>query len=503
MENKLTKRTWLNIIVFSFMGGIAWNLENMYFNTFLYDSIYEGVSKAQLEEWGVMATSTAVARMVALSAVTAVVTTFIMGTLSEKMKKRKAFISFGYIIWGLVTASFGFISKENIASLFGLSDEAQILLYTIWAVIIMDMVMTFMGSTSNDSAFNAWTTDVTNPVVRPKVETVLLFVGLVAMLAVMGVGSLCQADVVSYKMFFLILGIIVSASGVFGLFALKDPEIKGEKTNSSYWSDLFYGFRPSVVKENSKLYLVLAAICIYNVAIQVFFPYLFTYLGSVIVPGADFKDIKTIIAAVLAVAGLAAGVILLLRASGKDKVKAYITTIVLFIAGLAVLSTSTNIIIVLIGIAPTLIGYVVLQIQLNAAVRDHIPEDKVGLFQGIRMIFFVLIPMVVGPALGDIAIRSSNFTIMEYGEPKEVPSTSMFFYASIVALLIFVPLFLLSKKEPGSDKNKNKFIVAIIISIAVIAVMTLMKDFMPAGAILTPTDATPTDVIETTAALIQ
>ena len=502
MENKLTKRTWLNIIVFSFMGGIAWNLENMYFNTFLYDSIYEGVSNSKLAEWGIMAPSTAVSRMVALSAITAVVTTFIMGTLSEKMKKRKVFISFGYIIWGVITAAFGFISKGNIASLFGLSDEANILLYTIWAVIIMDMVMTFMGSTSNDSAFNAWTTDVTNPVVRPKVETVLLFVGLVAMLAVMGVGSLCQGKVISYQVFFLGLGLIVSLSGVFGLFALKDPEIKGEKTNSNYWSNLFYGFRPSVVKENSKLYLVLAAICIYNIAIQVFFPYLFVYLESVIIPGAVF-DAKTIIVAVLAVAGLAAGVILLLKASGKDKVAAYIVTIVLLIAGLAVLSTSTNIIIVLIGIAPTLIGYVVLQIQLNAAVRDHIPEDKVGLFQGIRMIFFVLIPMVVGPWLGDIAIRSSNFTIIEYGEPKAVPSTSMFFYASIVALLIFVPLFLLSKKEPGSDKNKSKFIVAIIVSVAVIIILTLVKDFIPAGAIVTPTDVTPTDVIETTAALVQ
>ena len=250
MENKLTKRTWLNIIVFSFMGGIAWNLENMYFNTFLFDSVYDGVSKAKLEQWGIMAPTTAISRMVALSAITAVVTTFIMGTLSEKMKKRKVFISVGYIVWGVITASFGFISKENIASLFGLSDDAKILLFTVWAVIIMDMVMTFMGSTSNDSAFNAWTTDVTNPVVRPTVETVLLFVGLVAMLAVMGVGSLCQADVVSYKVFFLGLGIIVSLSGVFGLFSLKDPEIKGEKTNSNYWSDLFYGFRPSVVKDN-------------------------------------------------------------------------------------------------------------------------------------------------------------------------------------------------------------------------------------------------------------
>ena len=280
MENKLTKRTWLNIILFSFMGGVAWNLENMYFNTFLYGSIYEGVSAEALA--GVMPPTTAISRMVALSAVTAVVTTFIMGTLSEKMKKRKVFISVGYIIWGIITASFGFISKENVATVFGLSDEVKILAFSIWAVIIMDMIMTFMGSTSNDSAFNAWVTDVTNPTIRPKVETALLFVGLVAMVAVMGVGSLAQGGVVSYKNFFLGLGIVVAICGVVGLFTLEEPKIKGEKTNSNYWSDLFYGFRPSVVKENSKLYLALAAVCLYSISVQVFFPVQFLILKQLL-----------------------------------------------------------------------------------------------------------------------------------------------------------------------------------------------------------------------------
>ena len=444
MEKKLSKRIWLNICVFSFMGGLAWNIENMYFNTFLYDSIYGGASANALAN--VMVPTTAISRMVALSAITAVVTTFIMGTLSEKMKKRKVFISVGYIIWGIITAAFGFISKDVIAKTLGISDEVKVLAITVWVVIIMDMVMTFMGSTSNDSAFNAWLNDVTNPLVRPKVETALMFVGLFSMLAVMGLGSVAQSGAMSYSTFFLILGAIVTLSGVMGLFSLEDPKIKGEKTNTSYWSDLFYGFRPSVIKENANLYLVLTALCIYNVAIQVFFPYLFVYLGNVIVPNAVF-DVKTIIVAVVAVAALAAGVIGMLKASDKKRFAANIVTIVLFIVGLFILSTSTNIIVVLIGIVPTLIGYVVLQIQLVATMRDFIPEDKVGLFQGIRMIFVVLIPMIVGPALGDIACRSSNITIVEYGVEKLVPSTSMFFYAAIVAIFVLVPMLILAKKK--------------------------------------------------------
>ena len=151
--------------------------------------------------------------------------------------------------------------------------------------------------------------------------------------------------------------------------------------------------------------------------------------------------------AVLAVAALIAGIVAILKVANNNKLKAFIPTILLFIIGLFILSTSTNMIVVLIGIAPTLIGYVVLQIQLSAAVRDFIPEDKVGLFQGIRMIFAVLIPMVVGPMIGDIACQISNLTIVEYGVEKLVPSTSMFLFAAIVAVFVFVPIILLSKKN--------------------------------------------------------
>ncbi len=447
MENKLSKRLWINILLFSFMGGVAWNLENMYFNTFLFNSVYGDAAAAAKE--AVMAPTTAISRMVAFSAITAVATTFIMGTLSEKMKKRKIFISLGYILWGIITAAFGFITKENMAAVFGLTDATQILLVTVWAVIIMDMVMTFMGSTSNDSAFNAWVTDVTNPEVRPKVETALLFIGFVAMGAVMGFGTLAQTGVLSYKLFFLILGAVVSLCGVAGLFLLTDPESKNKSTSSDYWSDLLYGFRPSVIKENSRLYLVLSALCIFNCAFQVFFPYLFVYIFEVILPqneGVNFLSAGVLIPAVLAVAGLVAGVIVLLKVSGKNKLYGLFPSVVCLAVGLAVLSTSYNIVAVVVGIAPTLVGYLVLTVQLNASIKDFIPEDKVGLFQGIRMIFVVLIPMVVGPAIGDFACRNSTIDIVnEFGEVIPL-AKSMFLYSAAIAVLVFIPLAVLAKK---------------------------------------------------------
>lgn len=65
MEKKLSKRLWFNFILFGFMGQVAWNIENMYFNTFLYNSVYANASEAAMA--GTMAPTTAISRMVALS----------------------------------------------------------------------------------------------------------------------------------------------------------------------------------------------------------------------------------------------------------------------------------------------------------------------------------------------------------------------------------------------------------------------------------------------------
>ena len=445
-NGKLSGRIWAGILLFMFMGSLAWNVENMYFNTFLSDCVYnEGAFGASLT------LTDAINIMVTLSAITAVVTTFIMGTLSEKLRNRKAFISFGYIAWGIVTALFGFITKENVANIFGLTDPGQIITVTAWIVVIMDMIMTFMGSTSNDSAFNAWVTDVTTPESRPKVETAFTFMGFIAMAVIMVVGSLAQGGTISYSVFFVGMGAVVAVVGILGVFLIDNPKKfeNAEKKNTSYWADLFYGFRPSVVKENSGLYLVLSALCIFNIAFQVFFPYLFVYLGDVVLPaneGVNFLSAGIIIPAVISVASIVAGIVILMKVAEKSKSVAFLTSSALLVAGLFILSTSTNILTIIIGIAPVLIGYLVLTIQLGASTRDYTPQDNVGLFQGIRMVFSVLIPMVVGPTLGNIATKNTT------GADNVLPTKAIFLYAGVVALFVFIPMIALLKKEKKNAK---------------------------------------------------
>ncbi|MBO5421916.1 MAG: MFS transporter [Clostridia bacterium] len=457
-KEKLSKKNWFIITLFCFMGGIAWNTENMYFNTFITNEIYADVSRAAI--LGTMEATTAVARMVALSAIAAVVTTFIMGALSDKLKNRKMFISVGYIFWGIVTAMFGFISKENVANLFNLTDEVKILGCTVWFVILMDIVMTFMGSTSNDAAFQAWVTDVTVPRQRPIVETVLSVVGTVSSFAVTGVGSFAQAGTISYKVFFIGLGVVVSLCGVVGLFLIKDPPrtLLQSDSSSSYLADLFYGFRPSVIVKNSRLYLALVSFCFAIIAFQVFYPYLLTYVQYVIIPDnggvANILKPGVIILAVIVVLILLACIVTLLKLSTKKRGLCLVIGVIVMTLGFLLLSTSTSIYVIIVSLLPVVLGNALVNILFSAAVKDFIPEGKAGLFQGIRMIFAVLIPMVVGPVIGDMACQHAAQTILNEANAEViVPAKDMFLWAAIVCIFALIPLYFLIKKGVESKEN--------------------------------------------------
>lgn len=452
-ENKLGAKLWLNLIVFGFMGQIAWNVENMYFNTFLYNSIYNGASQNAVNNS--IDVMSAISLMVALSAATAVITTFLIGTLSDKLGKRKIFISLGYVLWGITTGVFGFISTENTASIFNISDEAKVLTLTVSIVIIMDCVMTFMGSTSNDAAFNAWVTDVTNTKNRATAESVLAILPVLAMVAVMGISGIATSN---YSKFFIILGAVVSVCGIVGMFTLKDSG-DGVKKDTPYFKELVYGFRPDVVKANSKLYLSLAAVCIFSTAVQVFFPYIFIYLTNGL--GFDLNNLMSNITTpvligapivLIAVIALIVSMGRLIDKIGKDKF--IIVSVILFIIGLILTGFAKSLSKFLICIIPLLAGYALLMIMLNAAVRDFTPEGKVGLFQGVRMVFAVLIPMVVGPIIGNIVCRVSSFTyINDYGVETSAPGNVMFFASAAVAVLIVIPLVYLIKKGFTPEKQ--------------------------------------------------
>lgn len=460
MSNKngrLSKRIWTAIILFMFISSIASGVESMYLSLFLDNTVFkDGAMGASLT------LTDTVNLIVSLAAVISGVTTFVMGTLSEKMKNRKLFISIGFIVWGVVMFIFSAVKKENVASVFGFTDIAETITATAVIVIAFSLVLAFLRSTTSDAAFNSWVTDVSTPEASPKIETAFTIMGFVATGVITFLVTNAQSGTIEYSAIFVLFGVIAIVLGILGFFIIDNPkkfeEAKKTEKESSYWSDLFYGFRPSAVKENSNLYLMLSSGCLFNCAYQVFFPYLFIYIGSVVIPaneGVNLISAEVIIPVIIAILVVAACVILFMKVYTDDKASAFIASVLSFIAGLLIMSTTKNIVGIIAGLTPGLIGYINIMIQFGATVRDNIPQDKVGLFQGIRMIFLFFIPGIIGPTLGNIAAKNSDITYMQNGAVKVLPTESMFLYAAIVAMLIFIPMLPFLKKDKERAKRQK------------------------------------------------
>lgn len=439
-EKKLSPSLILNIILFGFMGQVAWAVENNFFNLFLFNEIGGD--------------STDISNMVAASSVVAVLTTLFMGSLSDKINKRKIFICGGYIIWGVTVMAFSLISPENVAKIMGTTPAAAVS-STVLLVIVMDCIMTFMGSTSNDAAFNAWITDITSSSNRAKTESILALLPVIAMVAVTAAfGSL--SGKFGYPVCFLGLGIIVSICGIVGIFSIKESRT-GVKATASFGECLSYGFRPSVIKNNKSLYISLVCMGIFSIASQIFFPYLFIYVAHYI----DMETLKLtvptiILAAVVIIGAIAALISIVLLSDKKGKAPFLFPSAAFFIIGLIlVYFADKNIIYFALSAVIAIVGYGLLMIMLNAAIRDFTPEDKAGQLQGVRMIFSVLLPMLIGPRIAAkiTDIYATAQYANDYGEMVNIPAPHIYLGAAIAGAFIVIPLFFLVK-EFKKEHNK-------------------------------------------------
>ena len=306
--------------------------------------------------------------------------------------------------------------------------------------------MTFFGSTANDAAFNAYVTDATDKSNRGRVESVLAILPLISMLVIFGLfDGLTQQG--RWKEFFSIFGLAVTVVGVLSIFLIQDvPGLLPRR--DSYLKNLLYGLRPDVIRANPQLYLSFAAFCLFSVAVQVFFPYLIIYIQNYL----GITDYAIILGVVLILASVFSVI------SGKfidkiGKMRFTVPAAVIMLAGLVGMYFVRESVPVMVAGTVMMSGYMMMTAALGANIRDWTPADKVGHFQGIRMIFAVLLPMIIGPAIGAAVIRGSDSTYVELGQIKSVPTPSIYLAAALVLLSVAVPVMLLRASEKKAGEN--------------------------------------------------
>ena len=431
MESKLGIRKWLSFLLAGFVGQIAWAIENNCLNLYVF---YTSPEKA---------VTLFIPLMTALSAVTATITTLFMGALSDRLGKRKIFISCGYIIWGVSIVLFAFLDPTNKVTL--IANNSAFVAGTM--IVITDCVMTFFGSTANDAAFNAYVTDNTNPTNRGKVEAVLSILPLFAVVIAVVLGSMLYKEG-KWDLFFYIFGGLVTVIGVVCLFLFGKEELQPNK-EEPYMKNIVHGFRLRVVKENPKLYLALLSFMVFNIAIQVFMPYLMVYIDH----GLDVDYMSTV-APIIGAASIITVVIgVFMDKLGKNKV--LFPALGVAMLGGVLMTFLKGQIGVIIACTLLMAGYLVSTAVLGAKVRDYTPANQAGLFQGVRMVFVVMVPMVTGPYIGLAAssMNASNTYVDDYGQVVTTPSSFIFLFTAAVLVLALIPIILLIRKEKKDEAS--------------------------------------------------
>ena len=425
---KKNPKFWIALVIFSLVGQIAWVMENMYFNVFIYKMFNAGPG--------------AISGMVMASAIAATVTTLLIGALSDKVGKRKLFICGGYILWGISILSFALIRMDVISRFVPVASAASV---GISLVIIMDCVMTFFGSSANDAAFNAWLTDSTNEKNRGAAEGINAMMPLMAILVVFGgFMSLNQDLPETWTIIFSVIGGVVVLLGILGFFLIEEPKIDNTG-NENYLKNIFYGFRPRVIRENKALYLALLAYALFGISIQIFMPYLILYYEvSLKMENYVLLFAPAIIlaAAFTAVYGR--------RYDRKGFQKSAVPVIILLMAGYVLLYFFRSTVPVFAGSLLMMCGYLAGMAVFGAILRDKTPAGKAGMFQGQRIVGQVLIPGVIGPAIGKMVLKNAELIVNTDGTTSFIPNENIFlaaFLAAVVIWVSFVPLFRQLKKE--------------------------------------------------------
>lgn len=438
-----SRSSWIILLLFGTIGQLAWSVENMYFNLFVFETVAPNLDTVTL--------------MVQLSGIAATVTTLVAGVLSDKTGNRRSFIAWGYVIWGVTVALFGCLSPELVGKIFSL-DSARAVSVALILVVVGDCVMTVFGSTANDAAFNAWVTDNTRPEFRGTVEGVVSILPLIAMLVVAG-GFGILVSAIGYTALFVGLGAVISLSGVLGIFLIKDSP---ETERSGTLGDIFYGFRPSVVRTHLPLYVSFVIILVYGIACQIFMPYLIIYMKTYL----SFTVLEySIVFGAAIVLGAVINVFLGRLSDRMDKVKLlYIASGVmalgLFGMYLAPAGNKTASLLVF-GIFGFVMicGYIFVSALCGSMVRDYTPEGAVGKLQGVRMVFSVLIPMLAGPAIGNAINKAQGLKLEDAGADimttEYIPAPEIFLVGAIVTLLLFAIIPLLGKAV-RADAGKCK-----------------------------------------------
>jgi len=429
-QNKGMARFWILAWGLGIIGQICWNVENQWFNTFVYAKIAKD--------------PTIISWMVAISAIATTIATFVFGTASDRSGKRKPYIVTGYILWGIFTILFG--TTEFITG--GRTNQAQqVIMLAAVAVVLMDALMSFFGSMGSDAAYNAWMNDNMNSTNRGQIGAALATQPIIGTILGTVIGGMLIGGNDNYTRLFVTMGGLVIVFGLLSLLIMKDnPDLKPNR-EGSFWKQLMGAFNFRELSKRKELIWVFITLAVYFIAFDVYYPhmgnYLIYYLGFA-------PDSIGIIEGLALIVGMLI-VIPTSRMINRNRItETAAISIVLSFVGIGILglfvspgnvdpSTVLNWNI-LIGLLFFGFGYVMFMQVISVWMKQLFPSDSKGQFEGFRIVFFVLLPWLISPFISNPIIKSTGRMMDSSGNVEYLPTDALFRISAVLILLTFVPL---------------------------------------------------------------
>ena len=419
-------RMWLLIWGLGLAAQMCWNIENQWFNTFVYAKIGKNPS--------------IITGMLICSAAATSFSTFFFGTWSDRSGKRRHFMSYGYILWGIFTIVFGlteFLPKEMYV-LAGLS------------VVLADTVMSFFGSMANDASYNAWTNDIMTDANRGQIGAALATQPVLGTILGTVVGGFLVGEHDNYMRLFLVMGGAIIVFGILTLFILNEGDDVESSVRGTFWHQFGEVFNFKALFARRELFWVHVCIAVFFIGFNIYFAYMGNYIIYYLGFSADQMGVIEAVPLVLAMlSAIPVGMLL-----NRDKhVPVVIAAILINFAGLWILRPLTPAMVdtsklinpvLLLGIFVVGVGYVAFLQAMKVWAKRLYPADSRGQFEGIWVLFFVLIPMIGGSIGGEAVVRASGETFVDAvsGQTQFIPNGNIFLWGSVVILLSLIPAML-------------------------------------------------------------
>jgi MFS family permease len=313
--------------------------------------------------------------------------------------------------------------------------------------------MSFFGSMGNDAGFNTWTNDIMTDRNRGQIGAALATQPVLGTILGTVVGGMLVGENDDYLRLFIVMGVFVIVFGVISLLSLNKKDDVAPSVRGSFWQQFVSVFNFKQFFQLKELVWVNVGVAVFFIGFNVYFAYIGNYLIYYLGYTADMMGIIEAVPLVLAM--LTAIPIGILINKNKHPIIA-VAAIVTNIIGLMILFPvkaanvdPTRIFnpVLWLGIFVVGVGYVGILQTTKVWTKQLYPADAKGQFEGIWILFFVLIPMIGGSLIGQAVVKTSGETFVnaESGLTEYVPNGNVFLVGAAVILLSLIPFLLAAR----------------------------------------------------------